>query len=123
MNWAAYHVDTTMTERLHQVPYQRPPWSTRYPQLVPILGEQPAAPKGNVVARNLCVGGKWLDLEEEAKPFVQFVDNLVTTQAGFVDAARGDYRLRPDSPARAMGFRSLPLDKVGPRTARGREGR
>ena len=100
------------------MPYQQPPWSTRYPSLVNILAEEPAAPKGNRVARNLCVGGEWLDLEGEAKPYVQLEDNLVTPRPGFVDAAHGDYRLRADSPARAMGFRPLPLAKVGPRTGR-----
>lgn len=31
-----------------------------------------------------------------------------------VDSARGDFRLRPSSPAIALGFRPLPLAKVGP---------
>ncbi len=34
---------------------------------------------------------------------------------GFVDAAAGDYRLRPDAPLFArIGFRPLPLDEAGP---------
>ena len=32
MGWAAYRVDTTMKERLQEMPYQEPPWSTRYPE-------------------------------------------------------------------------------------------
>lgn len=32
----------------------------------------------------------------------------------FVDAARHDYRLRPDSPALKLGFKPLPFDKIGP---------
>ena len=31
----------------------------------------------------------------------------------FVDAARDDYRLRPDSPALTLGFKPIPLDKIG----------
>ncbi len=31
----------------------------------------------------------------------------------FVDPARGDYRLRPESPAFALGFQPLPLDAMG----------
>ena len=32
----------------------------------------------------------------------------------FVDAARGDYRLRPESPAFKLGFQTLPLEQIGP---------
>jgi len=32
----------------------------------------------------------------------------------FVDRAGGDYRLRPDSPALALGFEPIPVDKIGP---------
>ena len=31
----------------------------------------------------------------------------------FVDAAHGDYRVRPDSPALALGFRNFPMDQFG----------
>lgn len=32
----------------------------------------------------------------------------------FVDAPKGDYRLRPDSPALKLGFQPIPVEKVGP---------
>ncbi len=32
----------------------------------------------------------------------------------FVDAANGDYRLRPDSPALKLGFKPIPVDEIGP---------
>ena len=32
----------------------------------------------------------------------------------FVDRDKDDYRLRPESPALKLGFRSIPLDKIGP---------
>ena len=31
----------------------------------------------------------------------------------FVDAASGDYRLKPDSPALALGFEPIPVDRIG----------
>ena len=31
----------------------------------------------------------------------------------FVDPAHGDYRLRPDSPALALGFEPIPVEKIG----------
>lgn len=33
----------------------------------------------------------------------------------FVDAKHGDYRLRPESPAFALGFQPIPVERVGPR--------
>jgi len=32
----------------------------------------------------------------------------------FVDAAHGDFRLKPESPALKLGFQPIPLDKIGP---------
>jgi hypothetical protein len=32
----------------------------------------------------------------------------------FVDAARDDYRLRPESPAFRVGFQRIPLESIGP---------
>jgi hypothetical protein len=32
----------------------------------------------------------------------------------FVDPAKDDYRLRPDSPARKLGFKPIPIEKIGP---------
>ena len=32
---------------------------------------------------------------------------------GFVDAAKGDFRLRKDSPALKRGFKPIPFDKIG----------
>lgn len=41
-----------LMQRLAQMPVDRPPWSTRYPQLAGILGDAPGAPKGNVIRGN-----------------------------------------------------------------------
>ena len=40
-------------------------------------------------------------------------DNLVGTDPLFVDAARGDFRLKPDSPAYKLGFEPIPFEKIG----------
>ena len=32
----------------------------------------------------------------------------------FVDPAHDDYRLRPDSPAFKLGFKPIPVEKIGP---------
>ena len=33
---------------------------------------------------------------------------------GFVDPDHADYRLKPDSPAFALGFKPIPVEKIGP---------
>jgi len=33
---------------------------------------------------------------------------------GFLDPDHGDFRLRPDSPAFALGFKPIAVDKIGP---------
>ena len=41
-------------------------------------------------------------------------EGSIVANAGFVDAAKGDYRLEPESPARALGVEDVPLDRIGP---------
>jgi len=38
---------------------------------------------------------------------------VVSGDPGFVDAARGDLRLKPDSPAWKLGFERIPVEKMG----------
>jgi hypothetical protein len=41
-------------------------------------------------------------------------ESSLVGDAGFVDAAKGDFRLRADAPARALGVEDVPLDRIGP---------
>ncbi|UCH34346.1 MAG: right-handed parallel beta-helix repeat-containing protein [Armatimonadota bacterium] len=113
LGWAGDHVDTTMREGLLAMPYQKPPWSERYPKLVNILDDDPAAPKGNLVARNVCSGGQWDHIEEAARPLTTFEDNLVAEDPHFVDREQMNFQLRDDSPAYELGFKRIPVDKIG----------
>lgn len=40
-------------------------------------------------------------------------EHSITADAMFIDPANGDYRLRDDSPALKLGFKSFPMDKFG----------
>ena len=115
LNWAAECANTTMIERLKAVPYQGALWSQRYPQLAHILDDEPAAPKGNVVVRNVVVGGQWDAVEGVARPFVTLQDNLVDEDPHFVDRAAGNYQLRDDSPvySKLPGFQKIPWEQIG----------
>ena len=119
LGWAKYHADEWVKEgeskgTLSGIDYRQPPYRDRYPKLPSILAEDPWAPRGNLVVRNICVGGKWDDIESRARPLVIVENNLLDTDPRFVDASRQDFQLRPDSPAFRLGFQRIPLEKIGP---------
>lgn len=74
--WASDTVPTTMMDRLNAMPYKDELWSKRYPELVNILNDDPPAPKGNVIARNVALGGKWADYSKQTGAYLKFDDNL-----------------------------------------------
>jgi hypothetical protein len=67
------------------------------------------------VAHNASLGGQWEEIEEAARPLVALEANLVGTDPGFVDAAHGDFRLKPGSQAASLGFQAIPFEQIGPR--------
>lgn len=110
LGWAK-GVGEFATKELIGLNYKQPPWSIRYPELLNILEDEPLAPKGNVVARNICWSGKWGSTEAKALPFVVFKDNLLDTDPHFRNAAT--FELGEDSPAFKLGFQRLPFAKIG----------
>ena len=113
MNWASYHVDTTMTDRLKDIPYKNDTWAERYPRLVDILEDEPAAPKGNLVIRNISVGGSWDGIRDGAKPYVEVKGNLIDEDPRFVSSPPDSFVLADDSAAFELGFIPIPYEKIG----------
>lgn len=112
LGWAK-GVGTFATKELIDLNYKQPPWSVKYPELLGILEDEPLAPKGNVVARNVSWEGKWGWTEPKALPLVKFENNLVDVDPRFVGKPPADFRLAEDSPARKLGFQPIPIEKIG----------
>lgn len=113
MGWAAASVPTTMTTRLNAMPFREPPWSERYPQLLTILDDEPAAPKGNVVARNVVVGAyPWRDVEGRAAPYQTIEDPLVIEDPAAFDPESLAVTL-PEGVELPEGFEAIPVEEIG----------
>jgi len=98
---------------LDSVPYREEPWRSRYPEMLTLPDQKPGTPFNNLVARNICAGGRWADIEDGAREGVTLVDNLVDPDPGFVNAKKLDFRLKPGSPAFKLGFKAIPVGKIG----------
>lgn len=120
-NWAADHVETTMTERLHAMPFRDAPWKDRFPQLLTILSDEPAAPKGNVIEKNVFYGENWNHVTGDAQPYVALGVNLENVDPLLVHGKptpgvlpkAADFALKETSPAYPIGYTNPPLEKMG----------
>ncbi|MEW6754456.1 MAG: right-handed parallel beta-helix repeat-containing protein, partial [Candidatus Latescibacterota bacterium] len=111
-------VQQTMRTRLEAMDPHAPPYATRYPELGELDRYYAAGsgvpPEGNLVTRNVCWQGEWLQVHWHAQPHMVAVQhNLVGEDPHFVDPEGGDFRLREDSPAWELGFRPIPCERIG----------
>ncbi len=114
LGWASAAVDGCLTDRLNAVPYTSEVWRNRYPELVGILEDDPAAPKGNRIRRNISFGGAWDDeVTPGAAPYVQFVDNWIDMGPYPPDTEVDVGALQGDSRAVAIGFEPLDMAAYG----------
>jgi hypothetical protein len=112
LGWAK-GVGVFATKELHDLNYTQPPWSVKYPELLGILADEPLAPKGNVVQRNVIWGGPFGWIQPQALPHVKVENNLENVDPRFIGTPPQSFRLAQDSPARKLGFRPIPMDRIG----------
>ena len=116
LGWAKFWFDgrdSTLMDRLKAINPTQPPYNEHYPKLTTILEDDPAAPKGNVIQRNVCSDGKWLDLPGVDRKIVTIKNNLIEAEPGFVDMGKMNFQLRDNSPAYKLGFKRIPIEKIG----------
>ena len=102
-----------MQQRLRRaVDITQPPYTTRYPWLVGVLEPADKLVRGSDVIGNVA----WRTSGALDTAGNRNRDNLLLTDdPGFIDAAQGDYRLRPDAPLRAKlpAFAPIPFERIG----------
>ena len=94
-----YHA---MRPRLEEINHHEPPYTERYPQLAELDAVYEAAggfePTGNVIANNLCYGGRWLLTLRDVDPHLLSDDgNLVGVDPRLADEPNDDLRLATGS--------------------------
>jgi hypothetical protein len=114
LGWRSFGFDE-LKKKLEIWPYQKPPWSTRYPALVNILAEEPMAPRGVVVEHNILVACPGDDIEPKAKPYLTMKQNALDAPASvLVGPANGIPEIDPANPLfRDVDFQQIPYDKIG----------
>lgn len=118
--WAAKHAkldggDWGMKKKLADVKWNQPPYSTRYPTLATMLDEEPYMPKGTAVLRNVALNcKKWIELQDKLNDQkIAIKDNFTAGDPLFVDAEKQNFQLKEDSPVWKLGFKKIPMEKIG----------
>ncbi|MEA2734456.1 MAG: hypothetical protein QOE14_907 [Humisphaera sp.] len=110
--------DCHFTEKLlKEVDITKPPYTTRYPELVGFMNPKPGEPRNSFAKNNVFVRsgeastGNWVSAPAEMW--------TTSDDPGFIDAANGNYQLRTDAEVfkRLPGFKPIPFDQIGPRAA------
>ena len=111
----------TMWPQLAGLPPDQPPWSTRFPKLRTLrdairnAATVPPELRARLERNIFCDTAEAIGFNYSPKPHCWVIrDNLRDTDPRFVDPEHDDYRLRPDSPALTLGFKPIPIDKIGP---------
>ncbi|HEX4797510.1 MAG TPA: right-handed parallel beta-helix repeat-containing protein [Humisphaera sp.] len=116
LTWMKNYFDgttRTLGDRLAAVHFDQPPYSKRYPELTNLMHDSPAAPLGNRVLHNVSVGGSWIELHEQvAKTMISVHDNFAGDPL-LIDPANLDFHFRAGSPVWQIGFRPIPLERIG----------
>jgi hypothetical protein len=104
-----------MRKQMDAVP--RELYRKRYPELATLdryyEGDPGIPPEGNVVAHNICVG-KWLNIQWHAEQKMMDIhENFVGSDPGFINPAKGNFGLNPESPLLKQGYPSNNREDIG----------
>jgi hypothetical protein len=99
-----------------EVDISKPPYTTRYPELVGFMNPKPGEPRLNFAANNVLVRcgaemstGNWQVAKDQTW--------VTADDPGFVNAAHDNYQLRDDAEVfkKLPGFKPIPFERIGPK--------
>lgn len=109
--------DPRLRADLESVPYMRPPWSKKYPELVRILESHPERPSRVLIENNLfarCEVPIRRSGTEEELSGVLIRNNLVSSDLSmFADVEALDFSIKPEASIGIPGFQPIPVRKIG----------
>ncbi|MEN9840974.1 MAG: hypothetical protein RL376_774 [Verrucomicrobiota bacterium] len=118
-----YATNKTLLKRAADMAMDSAPWSERFPGLAARLAERPELPLRIRFERNLIVIPKGNPIENKISrknaqnpDILTVADNWVSpSDPGFVDAAAGNFALKPNAEAfkKIPGFKPIPFDQIG----------
>jgi hypothetical protein len=105
---------------LESIDAKSPTWSIRFPNLATIFGGKPELPTGSAIESTVAVNCESVlhfsgKKEELAAATLQNNFELTIEDMGFFNAAKLDFRMKPDAPvfAKVPGFKPIPFERIG----------
>ena len=118
-----YATNSRLRKAVMDINPAAPPWSVRFPEMTNLLASHPELPLRAKFERNVVVmqTGEPFALkmgersQADTNLFVARENFVTATDPGFVDAANGNFSLKPDSVVfqKIPGFQPIPFDKMG----------
>ncbi len=99
--------------RLDEMPYKQAVWSKRYPKLRNILNEEPTLPLGNVINRNIIIGGKGITRDKEAVKLISLKNNIVEKKLRTGDSLTANFVFESNVLKLNPEFQQIPFKNIG----------
>ncbi|MBR1970525.1 MAG: right-handed parallel beta-helix repeat-containing protein [Clostridia bacterium] len=109
-------IKSPIWENPEEEPWKKEPFTSKYPNMMAMLEDEPNVPKNNIMHNNLVVNGEEFKLFQINENLLDMKNNYVTGKnPGFEDIMLGNYNLREDSIVfeEIPGFVAPDMTKIG----------
>ncbi|MBR1970523.1 MAG: right-handed parallel beta-helix repeat-containing protein [Clostridia bacterium] len=109
-------IKSPIWDNLEDEPWAKEPFTSKYPNMMAMLEDEPNVPKYNTMHNNLVVNGEEFKLTQINENLIDMKNNYVTGKnPGFKDMMLGNYNLREDSIVftEIPGFVAPDMNKMG----------
>lgn len=109
-------VKSSLWSNLEDKPWTKEPFTSRYPEMMAMLEDEPMIPKNNTMKNNLIVNTEAVKLTSFSDNLLDMSGNYTTnTNPGFVNMSLRNYNLEDSSVAynKIPGFNKLAFDEMG----------